>query len=113
MKIAIPTEDGIMLSSYAINPRGFLVLSVEGGEITGEELRWNKLNDILTPMNSVLCNLADCNTIIVNIATSDLQELMKSQQVSVVTTNEVIITKVIMQYLNTTLLMESNTCCSP
>ncbi|MEI7660924.1 MAG: hypothetical protein WCK34_01940 [Bacteroidota bacterium] len=113
MKIAIPTEDGIMMSSYAINPRGFLVLSVEGGEITAEELRWNKPGDILTQMNGVFCNLADCNTIIVNVATSDLQEWIKSQQVSVVTTNEVIITKVIMQYMDTTLLMESNTCCSP
>jgi len=113
MKIAIPTEDGIMLSTYVINPGGVLIISVEGGEITGEELRWNRPYDIITSLKGVLCNLADCNTIIVNTATSELQELMKSQQVSVVTTNEVIITKVIMQYLNTSLLMESNTCCSP
>jgi hypothetical protein len=113
MKIAIPTDDGIMLSVTAKNPKGYLVLTVKGGEIINEELRWNKLSDMLTSENGFLHNLVDCSLIIVNVSSDDLREYLKSKQIEVITTMEVIITKIIMEYLNVTLLRESNTCCSP
>ena len=113
MKIAIPTDDGIMLSGDARNPQGYLVLTIEFGEISHEELRWNRLSDILTSENGALHNLMDCSYIIVNISSNDLREYLKSTQIEAITTKEVIITKVIMEYLSVTLLRESNTCCSP
>jgi hypothetical protein len=92
MKIAIPTSDGIILSANARNPKGYLVLTIEGGEIINEELRWNKQG---------------------NANSNDSNELTKSNRIELITSKEVIITKVIMEFLNTTLLRESNTCCSP
>jgi hypothetical protein len=113
MKIAIPTDDGIMLSAYAGNPKGYLVLTVEGGEITREELRWNMLSDILTSEDGLLHNLVDCSHVIVNVSSNGLLEYLRSAKLEMITTKEVIITKIIMEYLNVTLLRQSNTCCSP
>ena len=113
MKIAIPTDEGIMMSAYAQNPIGYLVLTVEGGEITGEELRWNKLSDMLTSENGTLHNLTDCSLLMVNIVTPGLQEFLSQTPVVAIATKEVIITRIIMEYLNVTMYRESNTCCSP
>jgi hypothetical protein len=113
MKIAIPTNDGIILSANARNPKGYLVLTIEGGEILNEELRWNKPGNILSAENGTPNNLMDCSLIIVNPNSDDSNELTMSKRIGLITSKEVIITKIIMEFLNTTLLRESNTCCSP
>jgi hypothetical protein len=113
MKIAIPTDDGIMLSANAKNPKGYLILQVAGGEIINEELRWNKSAEILAADNEILSKIVDCSVIIVNSALNGFREYYESKQIEIITTREVIITRIIMEYLNVTLLRESNTCCSP
>jgi hypothetical protein len=113
MKIAIPTDDGIMLSAYANSPKGYLILTTAGGEIVNEELRWNKLSEILTSENGNMYNLVDCSAIIVGGVTKELQNFLNPRQIEPVTTKEVIITKIIMEYLSKTLARESNYCCSP
>ncbi len=113
MKIAFPTDDGITLSVDVNKSKGFLVLTVEGGEIQDEELRWINRGDIPATGKTMLNNLIDCSLIIVHVLSHGLPEYFKLQQIEVASTKEVIITKCIMEYLNTTLLRESNTCCSP
>ena len=113
MKIAIPSDDGIMLAINPNNPKGYLVLTIAAGEIIHEELRWNVLSEILTSESGILYNLKDCSGIIVHSASDNGVKTPVSKQLTVHTTREVIITKVIMEYMNTTLVMESNTCCSP
>jgi predicted Fe-Mo cluster-binding NifX family protein len=113
MKIAIPTDDGIMLSASVKNPKGYLIFTIKGGEILNEELRWNKLSDVLTPEFGELHNLMDCSRIIVNFASEKIQQFFISNQIEVILTKEVIITRAIMEFLNKTLLRESNTSCSP
>jgi len=113
MKIAIPTDDAIMLSAHVNNPKGYLVLTVEGGEIINEELRWNKLSDILTSDNGIFHNLMDCSAVMVNITSKNIDEYFQAKNIEIITTREVIITKVILDYLEVTMLRESNLCCSP
>ena len=113
MKIAIPTDDGIRLSSFPKNPKGYLIITVEGGEIINEEIRWNQLNDIQPPDKSILKNLMDCSFFIVKNTSNDRGEFLPSKTVEIITSKEEIITNTIMEFLNTTLLRESNTCCSP
>ena len=113
MKIAVPTDDGIMISAYAQNPQGYLVLTVDGGEITGEELRWNKPGDFHISAQGSPDALRDCSTLIVNVASPGLPEFLNAIKVDLITTKEVIITRIIMEYLNITLRRESNTICSP
>jgi hypothetical protein len=113
MKIAIPTDDGIMLPASSKNSKGYLVLTINGGEITNEELRWNKLSDLLTSENGIPQSLNDCPCVIVNPCFNGLEGLIKSKKIEAIITKEVIITKVIMEYLNITMRRESNICCSP
>lgn len=113
MKIAIPTDDGIKLPAFIKNPKGLLVITIEGGEIINEELRWNKLNNANANEDSILTNLRDCSFFIVNKSSYFHHEFPPSESVEVLTSKEEIITNVIMEFLSTTLLRESNTCCSP
>lgn len=113
MKIAIPTDDGIFLSAFVKNPKAYLVLTIEGGEIINEELRWNILNEIVTAEKKNPNKLQDCSLMIVNAASNEPGDYLKSDRIEVISSKEVIITKIIMEYLKTTLLRESNTCCMP
>ncbi|MEI7897386.1 MAG: hypothetical protein WCJ26_10160 [bacterium] len=113
MKIAIPTDDGIMLSAYPNSPKGYLVLTIKSGEIADEELRWNRLSEMLTSDSGIMYNLKDCSGIILHASTNATVKNPVSGVLDIHSTKEVIITKIIMEYLNTTLVMESNTCCSP
>lgn len=113
MKIAIPTQDGIMIAPYLGRPKGFLVLTIELGEIVNEEIRWNILSDILTSEDGYMYNLKDCSVIIAQEISDRVCKWLKLKQIQVICSKEVIITKIVMDYLTTTLVRESNTCCSP
>jgi len=113
MKIAIPTDDGIMLSGYLKSPKGYLVLTVEGGEIINEELRWTMLKEMLSSGKNNANSLEDCSIMIVNDKSNNHITHPESGPIQFISSKEVIITKIIMEYLNTTLLRESNTCCMP
>ena len=66
MKIALPTDDGLIIEKEFGSSRAFLVVTFESGEITGTELRWNYLSDMLTSRHGYLYNLCDCETVVVN-----------------------------------------------
>jgi|WetSurMetagenome_2_1015567.scaffolds.fasta_scaffold15961_2 hypothetical protein len=113
MKIAVPTDDGVRISASSMNPGGYLVFTLSGGEIINEELRWNNTaNHPPADLTGIDC-LSDCSVIIANISSSDLTGFEPSDKIRIIQTGESIITNVIMEYLDVTLLRESNTCCSP
>lgn len=113
MKIAIPTDDGIKFPALIKNPKAFLVITIESGEIINEELRWNKLFNAHPGVDSILTNLSDCSIFIINKNSDFSHEILPSESLEVITSKEEIITNVIMEFLHTTLQEESNTCCSP
>jgi|GEM_PF-1636604 len=66
MKIALPTDDGLIIGKDFGYSRAFLVVTFEYGEITGTELRWNYFSEMLTSEHGFLYNLCDCETVVVN-----------------------------------------------
>jgi hypothetical protein len=113
MKIAIPTNDGLTLTPDFGQARGFLILTTELGEITREEMRWNKLSDILCSPDGLLTPICDCQTVLVNEIGTALSGLVAGQQMEIVRTHESIITNAYVHYLENTLRKEANTCCCP
>lgn len=113
MKIAVPTDDGIRISASARNPKGYLVFTLKEGEISHEELRWKNPVDPMDTELKAQDILADCSVLIAGISSPDLPGFEPSEKIGVILTGESIITNVIMEYLDVTLLRESNTCCSP
>jgi hypothetical protein len=113
MKIAVPTDDGIRISASSKDPKGYLVFTLQGGEISHEELRWNKPADAMNTELKAQDILGDCSVMIAGTAYPGNPGYKPSEKIEVVLTHEAIITNVIMEYLDVTLLRESNTCCSP
>jgi hypothetical protein len=112
MKIAIPTNDGILMAEDPRHTKGYLILTIEGGEVSQETLRWNTPYDQLMAAQGQLDHLKDCSHVIKHIHSNPFPA-EQTGKITFITTAEVIITRIIMEYLNVSLLRESNTCCSP
>ena len=113
MKIAIPTSDGIHISDHLANATGYLVFSVEFGEIVEEELRiiGGKVNN---GMNEPFLSIQhDCSALIIHSKNNKRISVPQLKDIEVVQTTELVITNIVMSYLNIALLQESNTTCCP
>lgn len=109
MKVAIPTNDGLTISQEFTQAQGFLVLTMELGRITSEELRWNSPAD--TP--EFPSTVADCDTVLAcNIGPATMQ-LMAERHKEIELTRDPIITNACIHYLEHTLRHASDTCCCP
>jgi predicted Fe-Mo cluster-binding NifX family protein len=113
MKIAVPTNDGLNLTPDFGQARGFLILNVELGEITGEEMRWNKLSDIICSSDGLLQPIRDCQVVMVNGIGANCSALLSGKKIEVFHTKESIITNAYVHYLHSNLQREANTCCCP
>ncbi|MCX6305211.1 MAG: hypothetical protein NT040_09590 [Bacteroidetes bacterium] len=113
MKIAIPSNDGLMLCHDFGHSRGFLVLTVELGEIIREEMRWNKLSDILCSDDGLLAPIHDCQIVLADAIGNSSKALLAGKNIAVTHTSESIITNAFLQYKENTLRREANTCCCP
>lgn len=113
MKIAIPTNDGLTLSADFGQAKGFLILTSELGEITGEELKWNRLSDTLCSSDGFLTPILDCDAVIVREIGPTNKRLVEEQNIEIIRTSESIITNAWVHYLENTLRKEANTCCCP
>ena len=113
MKIAIPTEDGLTIHQYFMPVKGFLVSTIQLGQILNQEMRWNLNEEISGTEASTYGNLDDCDKIIVREIESHQQNFLQLQDKEVIKTGETIVTKALMQYLQTSLQKETNTCCCP
>jgi predicted Fe-Mo cluster-binding NifX family protein len=113
MKIAIPTHDGLNITPIFEHAKGTLVISVEFGEIIREEMRWNKLVDILNSPDGFLCNVSDCDTVLVNHISERCNKILTLKGKEVYTVNETIITSAFLHYMKERADQKSNYCCAP
>ena len=109
MKIAIPTNDGLTITPDFGKAKGFLILTVELGEITREEMRWNSLN----PSDEFLAPINDCGAFIVNDIDPVFHGILSARQKEVIRTRELFITNAYVHFLENRLHKEANTCCCP
>jgi predicted Fe-Mo cluster-binding NifX family protein len=113
MKIAIPTEDGFTINEHFMPAKGFLLTTIELGEIIRQEMRWNSHGDIHTTEDESYINLADSAIVIVRGIDYIQSNYLKLHKKEVIISKEKMITNVLMHYLQTSLQKESNTCCCP
>lgn len=113
MKIAIPTNDGFTINPDLMTTRGFLISTIQFGEVVGQEMRWNEKSEILSSEDRSLKELTDCDRIIVKEIDFNQGSFLQFKKNEVIKTNETLITKVLMEYLGTAMRKESNTCCCP
>ena len=113
MKIAIPTDDGFTINQQFTPAKGFLVSTIQFGEIVEQEKRWNPDGEILPDEKQSYKHLADCDKLIVREIDVNHSSFLELHKIGVITTKETIVTKVLMQYLQTLMKKESDSCCCP
>jgi predicted Fe-Mo cluster-binding NifX family protein len=113
MKIAIPTNDGFTINQDMKKARGFLVSTIQSGEVVNQEMRWNPDWESIKLEDIDYQNLIDCEKVIVGETGFDQGSYLQINKTEVLHTDETMITNVLMEYLNTSLLEEANTCCCP
>ena len=113
MKIAITTNDGLSVAQQFSSAKGFLVMTIQLGEIVQQEMRWNSTTDTSGSNDAPDPNLMDCDTVIVHNKGINSKIYFLSLQKEIIDTDETIISKALLKYLNKSLLKESNVCCCP
>jgi predicted Fe-Mo cluster-binding NifX family protein len=113
MKIAIPTNDGLTIHPDFGNARGFLVLTVELGAITNEEMRFNPFTTKYFSAPENLDSIRDCQSVILNNINAGFNSLLSDQNKEIIWTKQTIITNACIHYLENNLLKASHTCCCP
>jgi len=103
IKIAIPTDDGLMVNQQFKGSRGFIVATILEGKIVHQELRWNLLSEILTSEHGSFYNLDDCDVVIVNEIGPRQRELLQVIKKKIVQTNQTEIPKALLDYVATNL----------
>ncbi len=98
-KIAIPSDDGILVGQQFKSSRAFVVATVDDGKILRQELRWNLISEIMTSPHGYYYNLADCNTIIVNEIGEGHTRLLGSINKEVIQTEETLVNNAFLIYL--------------
>jgi hypothetical protein len=97
-KIAVPTDDGIIVGENFNSSRGYLVATVVSGKIIHQEMRWNLLSEIMTSEFGSYYNLEDCDIILVNNIGTRHGILLKEINKTVVHTGETMINNAFCKY---------------
>jgi len=113
MKIAIPTDDGLFVSGNLNPDSTFLVITLELGEIIGQEMRSRKPGNTFNMKSKPFQRINDCDVVIANEVGTGTAGVLVSLDKILVRTNETIVTSALMQYLDSAFKKESNTCCCP
>lgn len=100
MKIAIPTDDGLIVGLQCRCSRAFLVATVKSGKIVRRELRWNLLSEILTSEDGLFYNLCDCDVVIVNQISEANSEHLKAKKKKIIRTEEINVAKAFINFLS-------------
>lgn len=120
MKIAIPTENKIVVSDEARRTGYFKIVTLKGEDIVYEEYRSNPLKgDNLFPditnleADRLLTLLSDCDILLCSSSEKGFLNSRISSSLDIIETDQKIITTAVLEYNNTFLYNERNTCCSP
>ena len=112
MKIAISTNDGLrMAPSFEISD-GFLILTIEFGEIVEEDIRW-KQDSAKMNISETVSQLSDCSVIVVREISEPGIQFFRNKSIDVFRTEEEIITNVIVHYMEHQYREASDHCCCP
>jgi hypothetical protein len=101
MKIAIPTDDGMIIKSWLFRSRGFVVATVEKGEIVDREMRWNLLSEMMTSAEGTYYNLHDCHVLLVNGNRIGYDYMQKTGKMQVICTTATTVPAAFTDYLGT------------
>lgn len=112
MKIAIPTNDAININKDLDSAKGFVVFTIQLGEIVREEFR-QQATDSKDTFTNVFTLLNDCSHCIVSRQDEKSPGSFPLKDIQISLTKETIITKIIWSFLNESLHKEANTCCCP
>jgi hypothetical protein len=113
MKLAIPTEDGLTIRQQFSPLRGFLISTIELGEIVGQEMREMVTGEIKASEERWYHHLEDCEKVMVREIDQEHLNVLKNHRKEVITTGETIITTALIKFLNSSLQNETNKCCCP
>jgi predicted Fe-Mo cluster-binding NifX family protein len=113
MKLAIPTNDGLSISPDFIQAKGFLILTIELGAITREEILWNTKNDNHGSSEGIPDAISDCQVVMVNNIGHVMNDLLSVHKKEVIRTPESIITNAYVQFMGNTVRKKADTCCCP
>lgn len=112
MKIAISTDDKLHVSNQFCQSKFYKIFLIEKGTIVKEEFRDNYCPG--KGSHSEVYNIiGDCNTIIATDFDAELNTFFKGRGCKVIRTNENIITKAVVNYVNEMNRIQSNYCCQP
>ncbi len=100
IKIAIPTDDGLIVRQEFAGSRAFVVATVKAGMMVHQEVRWNLLSEILTSGHGFFYNLVDCDVVMVNEIGYGQRELLKVINKEIVLTDQTEITQAFINYLD-------------
>jgi predicted Fe-Mo cluster-binding NifX family protein len=113
MKAAIPTNDGITMTSSFEQARGFLVLSIELGKIVKEELIWNNTSYCADAPDGFLAPVKDCSAVFAEKIADPLKSALGDKGISLIRSHDSIITNVIVNYLEHEVGKAADYCCCP
>ncbi|MCX6256359.1 MAG: hypothetical protein NTW49_00420 [Bacteroidia bacterium] len=109
MKLAIPTDDGLMMTRNFGSAKGFLILTIKSGEITEQQLRWNISGNPGISDD----NITDCDGILVKEIEDKYRQQLNLKNKEIINSDDQIITKAVIHFLAEYLHRESNYCCCP
>jgi predicted Fe-Mo cluster-binding NifX family protein len=95
MKIAVPTDDGLVIRHDFSPSRAFLVVTVESGNIIEKEIRWNYLSEMLTSEHGTFYNLCDCDAVVANQICNCTCGLLNKKEKKIIRTDETLITNIL------------------
>lgn len=102
LKIAIPSDDGLIVKKGLCSSRGYVVATIASGQIIRQEMRWNLLSELLTSSEGRYYNLHDCKLVIFNAISKKRHELLLSKDLQVLLTDKVSVNDAFADFLTTT-----------
>jgi len=112
MKAAIPTNDGLNMAPSFEDASNFLVLNIELGKVTKEEIIGSRPGRSSAAGN-VFDILNDCSAVLTGKISEASKALLEKKNISVVSSQDHIITNIIINYLEHEAGKTADTCCCP
>lgn len=113
MKIAIPTNDGILMAGSFEESKGFLILDIQLGHIQKEELVWKSNGNRLTHPVDDITLISGCSSVITENISEKNTAGLSAKGISLVRSHEQIITNTIINYLENVAGKTADFCCCP
>lgn len=120
MKIAIPTNDNIVVSNHPRQSGFFSIITFRGDKLADIECRENPLkggsSDLpltASEKNILVSSLADCDIIIGGTRPNELSRSTLTYLIETVITDESLVIKAATSYNKRQLQNKRDTCCSP